>query len=169
MIKTIKTQILLRRSNLNEWESLNPVLGPGEIGVALDVGRCKLGNGNTHWKDLPFFLMAPDVQDYAKIVIKTQQEWLTDGFVKSIFGQIYIYTKENDNGELSSARMKVGDGKSFIFNLPFVSDSIKQLLENHIQNKDIHVTPQEKEFWSNKVNINNTSGVIENTLIFNRN
>lgn len=165
-----KMRILLRRGTLAEWENVNPILSAGEMGVALDIGKCKIGDGNTHWHDLSFFAMASDLNDYAKVIIKTQDEWIAQSFVKSQKGQIYIYVKKNiEEDALISARMKVGDGKTFIFNLPFIEDVNKELFENHIQNTAIHTSLEEKTFWSNKININDTSGVIDNILIFNRN
>jgi hypothetical protein len=44
-----------RRGSAAEWATINPVLRSGEIGVILDTQRFKIGNGLTHWVDLPYF------------------------------------------------------------------------------------------------------------------
>ena len=38
-----------------EWQALNPILGEQEPGVESDTGWFKLGDGHTHWNDLPHF------------------------------------------------------------------------------------------------------------------
>lgn len=41
--------IQLRRGATSEWESTNPVLAQGELGVDLTLGRFKVGNGTDSW------------------------------------------------------------------------------------------------------------------------
>jgi len=48
-------QILLRRDTAANWQSANPVLGQGELGVETDTGKAKLGDGSTAWNDLAYF------------------------------------------------------------------------------------------------------------------
>ena len=55
-----KITLLQRRGSAAEWDSENPVLGPGEIGVegtpTVGVQRLKVGDGITPWNDLPYSL-----------------------------------------------------------------------------------------------------------------
>lgn len=46
------TRMLQRRGTSAEWAALNPILAPGEIGVATDTNNVKIGNGVTPWNDL---------------------------------------------------------------------------------------------------------------------
>ena len=46
------TQILLRRGPAAEWTTDNPILGPAEVGVELDTGKFKIGNGTVQWNNL---------------------------------------------------------------------------------------------------------------------
>lgn len=50
-------QILNRRDTAANWSTINPILGPGEIGVESDADnpRFKLGDGVTPWKNLEYF------------------------------------------------------------------------------------------------------------------
>lgn len=52
------TKILLRRDSEANWQSVNPVLGLGEPGVAIDkngnIIGFKIGDGNTTWNDLTY-------------------------------------------------------------------------------------------------------------------
>ena len=46
--------IQLKRGQSSNWETLNPVLGPGEPGYELDTHKIKIGDGVTAWNDLPY-------------------------------------------------------------------------------------------------------------------
>ena len=63
-------------------------------------------------------------------------------------GIVYIYTDymQNEQGE-NIPGFKVGDGLAYLSDLPF-SDN---LMADHINDLDIHVTLEEKRFWNNKV------------------
>ena len=40
-------RIQLRRGNGNDWTTSNPILAQGELGIELDTGRIKIGDGVT--------------------------------------------------------------------------------------------------------------------------
>lgn len=88
-----------------------------------------------------------------KILYKTSAEWDRDKNLMSVAGTIYIYSDR-----LPSPGIKIGTGRMFLYDLPFVDDYILQ----HVNNREIHVTKQEKEFWNNK----SSTEVIDETLIF---
>lgn len=48
-------KILLRRDTAVNWQSVNPVLAEGEIGIETDTMKAKLGDGVTAWNDLAYF------------------------------------------------------------------------------------------------------------------
>ena len=71
-------------------------------------------------------------------------------------GTIYIYSDyssyDDGNGNLTPlAGIKIGDGSSYLIDMPFVTDGLTSTLLNHISNHDIHITVQERAFWNNKV------------------
>lgn len=47
-------QIQLRRGTEAEWTSGNPTLAEGELGVELDTGKFKVGNGSDNWATLEY-------------------------------------------------------------------------------------------------------------------
>jgi hypothetical protein len=47
-------QIQLRRGNAAFWDSENPILQDGEPGYERDTRRLKIGDGATHWRELPY-------------------------------------------------------------------------------------------------------------------
>lgn len=48
--------IRFRRDTEARWNLANPVLATGEPGFEIDTGRIKLGDGQTHWQDLEYFI-----------------------------------------------------------------------------------------------------------------
>jgi hypothetical protein len=48
-------RIQLRRGTAAFWTDENPILHLGEPGYEIDTKRMKLGDGETHWRELPYF------------------------------------------------------------------------------------------------------------------
>ena len=70
--------------------------------------------------------------------------------------------------------IKIGTGNAYVQDLAFVDEKTRDILMTHINDHDIHVTLQEKFFWNNKINIDDSEDVIhdellEEMLILNRN
>lgn len=106
----------------------------------------------------------------------TTQHWNeARGFVP-LAGEVIIYTdyktiqKEVD-GEVKNVNIpgiKIGDGQTYVQDLPFVDTELRDMIMEHINAQDIHVSLQEKLFWNNKLNVNDISEVVGAALIFNR-
>lgn len=47
-------RILVRRDTAENWESVNPALRQGEIGMDLTNKRMKVGDGFNNWQDLDY-------------------------------------------------------------------------------------------------------------------
>lgn len=47
-------RIQLRRGRAAFWDSENPILHPGEPGYESDTRKLKIGDGVTHWRELPY-------------------------------------------------------------------------------------------------------------------
>ena len=50
-------QIQLRNDTSAAWESSNPILAQGEIGIETDTRLVKLGDGINNWNDLDYGLL----------------------------------------------------------------------------------------------------------------
>lgn len=61
----IITQMQQRRGTAAEWIASNPVLAQGEMGFETDAGNIKIGDGLTHWIDLPYFPQTSNSEWYA--------------------------------------------------------------------------------------------------------
>lgn len=87
-------------------------------------------------------------------------------------GDIIVYTDKgsivNSNNEtIDVPGIKIGDGLAYCVDLPFVGDDISQKLVEHINDTERHITEEERLFWNNKVNCQDS--VVNETLILNRN
>lgn len=51
---TLNIRIQLRNDTAENWTAQNPILLKGEMGVEIDTGKTKIGNGTDHWKTLKY-------------------------------------------------------------------------------------------------------------------
>ena len=52
--RTLNIRIQLRNDTAKNWNTQNPVLLKGEMGVETDTGKIKIGNGDDHWTALKY-------------------------------------------------------------------------------------------------------------------
>ena len=88
----------------------------------------------------------------AAVLSDTTENWNKQASLISELNTVYVYVdhqaKTDEEGkEIWIPGIKIGDGKAYLIDLPF-SD---ELMIAHINDLGIHVTPEEKEFWNNKV------------------
>ena len=51
---TLNIRIQLRNDTAENWTTQNPILLKGEMGVEIDTGKTKIGNGTDHWETLKY-------------------------------------------------------------------------------------------------------------------
>lgn len=103
------------------------------------------------------------------------------GFVP-MAGEVIIYTdydsyQKEINGRIKTILIpgiKIGDGGAYVQDLPFVDEDLRDMLMDHINNMDLHVTLGEKTFWNNKINVDDAyeavhDELIDEMLVLNRN
>ena len=131
--------------------------------------RIKIGDGTTYVMDLPFLGSDPNDNPYVKS--GTKEYWMTQRSYIPPMNMIIVYTDggqiTQNNSIIPIPRIKIGDGNSYVVDLPFVDDNVLNLLEDHINDNNRHVTLAEKSFWNNKLNY--VSNVLEETLVLTRN
>lgn len=54
MATVLNTTFKLKRGTAARWAEVNPILEQGEPGFVYDTNRLKIGDGKTHWNDLPY-------------------------------------------------------------------------------------------------------------------
>ena len=128
------------------------------------LGRIQLSNSQI-WERIHY--INEQLEGKANIQMKTTQEWNQDRSLISQQNTFYIYSDRNTKVDEQTGKVinipgiKVGDGSSYLIDLPFIDD----LFYSHINNLDIHVTLAEKQFWNNKVRTQD-SEIDNQNLIF---
>lgn len=130
--------------------------------------------------------MSATINSRIKIKHDTTENWNNArGFIP-LSGELIVYddyeTKTYEVEEYGETvtktvnipNIKVGTGNAYVQDLAFVDEKTRDILMEHIHNQEIHTTLQEKVFWNNKVNIDDTyeaihGEVLDELLVFNRN
>ena len=96
----------------------------------------------------------------------TTAGWNSQPTLKAKEGAMYIYTdyRYNDDNKPLAA-LKIGDGTSYLVDMPFIDE----LIWDHINNNDIHITAAERIFWNNKVRCFIDASADQESLIFTTN
>lgn len=130
--------------------------------------------------------MSATVDARIKLKHDTTENWNNAGDFIPMAGEVIVYddyeiktyTIEEYGEQVTKTvkipNIKIGTGNAYVQDLAFVDEATRELLLNHIRNQEIHTTLQEKLFWNNKINVDDTdeqvTGELEDeTLILNRN
>ena len=88
------------------------------------------------------------------ILYGTTEEWDSQRDLISTEGTVYIYsdyqTTTIDGVEKTVPGIKIGDGKAYLIDIPFITQA-EQALFQHIANSEIHTNSSEKNFWNQKI------------------
>lgn len=68
------TRMLQRYGLASQWTAINPILEIGEFGFELDTQKFKLGDGETSWTTLPYFINETDLPDITTLVATLSQQ-----------------------------------------------------------------------------------------------
>lgn len=87
-----------------------------------------------------------------RIFSDTTDGWNSQPHLIAVRNAIYVYTdyQQTQDGQGNTVfipGLKIGDGTSYLIDMPFTDD----LMVQHMANGDIHVTLEEKAFWNSKV------------------
>lgn len=112
------------------------------------------------------------VQTRIQLKRDTKANWNTaTGFIP-LRGEVIIYEdfaqyEVEEYGETvvkNIPNIKIGDGTTYVQDLPFVDKDLRDKLMEHINNQDIHVTLGDKARWDNKVNIDDSKEYTEDSV-----
>lgn len=102
------------------WASRNPVLAFRELGVETDTKKMKVGDGVTHWNDLPY-VTGPVDGDNVDLQIKRDTETNLAASTTPIPDGTLVYNQ-------TTGRMKIGDGETLWPNLPDPGKQFKNVI-----------------------------------------
>lgn len=105
----------------------------------------------------------------AKQNANTKEYWNENMYYVPEPGEIIVYTNRRTIDNIDYVGIKIGDGNSYVVDLPFLGDDstemLSDLIQAHIENDVAHITQAERAFWNNKINCDIEGEV----LVFNRN
>ena len=129
-------------------------------GTYLDIGSRR--------KDVWIEVNKSSGSGYARGMVDTTENWEQKPTFIPGKGLFIIYidhgTVIREGETVRVPGIKVGDGQTYLVDLPFVGDDWVAILEDHIQNAVIHITQEERHFWNDKLNCKYQ----DETLILNR-
>lgn len=156
---TIKTRIQLKYDTEQNWnKATNFVPLRGEVIIyspddTRRFCRIKVGDGSTPVVDLPFIPYS-DGGGGANVETHTTEYWQAHSSYIPAAGEIIVYSDRNNN----IPGIKIGDGLTYVVDLPFIDDTIM----THINDATIHVSAEDRAFWDNKINCEDT---VENEVL----
>lgn len=80
----------------------------------------------------------------------TTEHWNAQVQLVAERGHIYVYSDYMQVEDKVLPAIKIGDGTTYLIDLPFVSGD-STLWTNHIHNNIRHITDDERNFWNDKV------------------
>lgn len=104
------------------------------------------------------------------IFYDTKENWDRQTMLIARRKAIYVYSNytylEDEVGNRTPVpAIKIGDGTSYLIDMPFVSDDIRHILMEHIAADGIHVTEEDRRRWDNKVTAYIDSNVPERMIL----
>lgn len=72
-------RIQLRRGDTSAWNSANPVLEDGEVGLNTTLGQFKIGDGITQWSNLDYYPSASSLDTSLDGYISINERAVADG------------------------------------------------------------------------------------------
>ena len=94
--KRVKAIIQLRRATESQWIEKNPILREGEPAFSIDKMMLKIGDGSTHWSDLPYIprTITSDIIDilegYRVEDLLDGEDYATKEYVDEVIQGIYL-------------------------------------------------------------------------------
>lgn len=66
-------------------------------------------------------------------------------------GSIVIYSDYVGLDGEEIPNIKIGDGTTYLVDLPYISNDLREAILNHVNDATIHITAAERDSWNNKV------------------
>lgn len=90
------------------------------------------------------------------VYYRTTEEWNAQSSLISEKGVVYIYSDassylDDENIEHDIAGIKIGDGTSYLIDLPFMTEKDAEKVSAHIADTVSHVSQADRDAWDSKV------------------
>ena len=92
----------------------------------------------------------------ARVYYDTKAAWDRQTTLVAERSVVYIYSdykilEDEAGNQTEIAGIKIGDGSSYLIDMPFITDAATYMIVTHIADNTVHITAAEREFWNNKV------------------
>lgn len=94
----------------------------------------------------------------------TTANWNAQRDFVSEYGHVYVYSDYQIINDVPVPGLKVGDGSSYLIDMPFTGAAESEQLVNHMNDETMHITDEERDFWNNKVTCFISNGDNENVV-----
>ena len=85
----------------------------------------------------------------------TTEEWNGKPELIGQKGHIYVYSDHSETdigGEIVPVpNIKIGDGKAYLIDSPFVTASVEDMINTHISDDAVHVSEEDRAAWGDKI------------------
>lgn len=82
-------------------------------------------------------------------------EWNSNPELIGQKGHIYVYSDysktEIDGETVSVPNIKIGDGKAYLIDSPFVTASVEDVIDTHIADTSVHISDGDRQAWGDKI------------------
>lgn len=134
---------------LGNEQDIDVTLGDSDVDISLvddDALSLDISNGG----DLNVLFESYTASGKEFVHIDTTERWNAQRFLIAEKGIIYVYSDYVVLHGINVPAVKIGDGTSYLIDLPFVMGN-NDVLNDHVHNNTIHITEDERQFWNNKV------------------
>ena len=105
-----------------------------------------------------------------EVYYDTTANWNAQSSMITKAGVVYIYSDatsiEDEYGNVTPvASIKVGDGTSYLMDMPFITSGSSSVIMEHLANGVIHISELDREFWDNKVSAYLDGNDLENLVL----
>lgn len=100
--------------------------------------------------------MSADFAEASAIYYDTEENWNLQRDLIAKYKAVYVYSNhaylvDTVGNRTPVPAIKVGDGTSYLIDMPFVDQDIRNYILDHISNDSVHVSERDRRFWNNKV------------------
>ncbi len=87
------------------------------------------------------------------ILWNTTEYWDSQTDLVSSEGVLYVYNDYKVVDDVKYSNFKIGDGTTYVVDLPFssISSDVATAVESHMADTTSHVSEEDRELWNNKV------------------
>ena len=81
----------------------------------------------------------------------TTEYWDSQSDLIGKAGFIYIYEDYSNINGIPVPNIKIGDGKAYLIDSPFVTASVEDMINTHIFDDAVHVSEEDRAAWGDKI------------------